>query len=426
MAQSGTLGIALAACFLSLTIAIAACGSAEAPHASPTPPTAVATEGAPPASVTIPDRFQALAAEIEARLSTFLQMLPPAPNTSSSATAFGAELLAANGNAGRALLAPQAMASVRFYLDQLMRLGVRGVTVQISDPLLLPDFPDSADYLQFYREVAAEVRRRGLLLVVETGPVFSGTIYSGLEIGDRWATAKEYFQQRRQQLVIIAREIRPDYLSLGNEPDTERMLTGLSFGLEEYMEFLRDTVKEIRGYGSVRLGAGTGTWDDPNYIKRFIEETPLDFINLHIYPLTNGRQDYLLRAIDLTRLAKSHGKEVIIGETWLYKISATEIQQRTPYVEAYARDNFSFWAPLDARFIEVLGRLAQQEGISYVSFFWSKFFFGYLPYDETTRAASPAELLKLSNRAAVEAMNRSAITAAGAALQRLASTTKAR
>ena len=383
----------------------------------PTPtPTALPT---PQTAAAVPERFQALYAELNSELAAIVRTLPEP--SAQSKTAFGAELLAANGNAGQALLLPQAMTSVRFYLDQMQALGVQGVSVQISDPLLMPDFPRSSEYLEFYKNVAAEVRRRGLLLMVESGPVFSGTDYSNVDVGGRWRDKEQYFRDRRVQLEIIAREIRPDFLSLGNEPDTERMLTRLSFSLDDYIAFLRETISVVRVPGGPRLGAGTGSWDDPQYVTRFVDELPLDFIDLHIYPLTNGKQDYIGRLIELSRLAKSRGRDIVIGEAWLYKASASEVQARIPYGEVYGRDYYSFWAPLDALYVDMVGRLAQREGISFVSFFWSKYLFGYLSYEDATSRLPATELIRLSNRAAVQAMSQGDVSPAGRALRRLTS-----
>jgi hypothetical protein len=43
------------------------------------------------------------------------------------------------------------MISLRAYLDGLQRIGVQGVSVQIADPLLAPEFPRSSEYLAITR-----------------------------------------------------------------------------------------------------------------------------------------------------------------------------------------------------------------------------------------------------------------------------------
>jgi hypothetical protein len=294
------------------------------------------------------------------------------------------------------------------------------VTVQISDPLFAPDFPRSAEYVQFYKTVAAEVRSRGLLLLVETGPVFAGTDYSSVQVGGRWPSNEAYFRDRSAQIARIAAEIGPDYLSMGNEPQTEQMLTGLRFTLDEYLDFLQRAAAAPRG--TTKLGAGTGTWEDPAWSRRIIAEVPLDFLDLHLYPLSNGRTDYVQRLVDLVRAARAASKEVLIGESWLYKLSDAEVQQSHAIATLFARDYYDFWAPLDARFIDVIGRLAAGEGVTYISFFWSKYLFAYLPYTPDAPSRPAQELMRASNQAALEAMRRQSVSPAGEALRRLTTT----
>ena len=179
---------------LALAVAGLACGTRPSPGGTASPSVSAG-------QAEVPGAFEDLYAELDKGLSRYAGAV--AEGGAGTVTAFGAELLAANGNQGPALLRPEAMASVRSNLDQLQRLGVRGVSVQISDPLLMSDFPGSAEYLQFYRRVADEVRRRGLLLLVETGPVFSGTLYSSVEVGGRWPDTKRYFEDRGQQVANL-------------------------------------------------------------------------------------------------------------------------------------------------------------------------------------------------------------------------------
>jgi len=363
-----------------------------------------------------------LHATLDSRLSVIAAGLPASMN---GRTAFGAELLSANGNAGESLLTPQAMQSVRTYLDGLQRLGVQGVSVQIADPLLAPDFPRSAECLRFYREVADEVRRRGLLLMVETGPVFAGTEYSSVRVGDRWPANEAYFRDRSAQIVTIATEIKPEHLSMGNEPQTEQMLTGLKFTLDEYIGFLQRTAAAAPR-GATKLGAGTGTWEDPAWARRILAHVSVDFLDLHQYPLTNGITDYTQRLVDLTREAKAKGKDVVIGEAWLYKSTDAELGQGQAVATKFGRDYFDVWASLDARFIDTIGRLADREGVSYVSFFWSKYFFAYLAYSQDLASRPAAELIRLSNQAASAALQQGTLTAAGEALKKLTAGFKGR
>src|SRR3990172_4829678 len=65
-------------------------------------------------------------------------------------------------NIGEPLFREQTWPAVILNLDRLQQLGVRGVKVAVKYPVLIPSFPRSADYLEFYRRVGQEVRRRNL------------------------------------------------------------------------------------------------------------------------------------------------------------------------------------------------------------------------------------------------------------------------
>jgi hypothetical protein len=104
------------------------------------------------------------------------------------------ELLVANGNRGEDLLKPDTLATMRLFLDRFKELGAAGVAVQIVYPLLGKDYPRSDEYLNFYRTVADEVRKRGLTLIIATGAPFSGTEFS---ISPRTTTWTSFARRRR-------------------------------------------------------------------------------------------------------------------------------------------------------------------------------------------------------------------------------------
>jgi hypothetical protein len=334
-------------------------------------------------------------------------------------TVFGAEIIVANGNRGEVLLEPGTMAGVRLYLDRLQEIGVGGVTVQIADPLINPGYPRSDEYLAFYRQVAEEVRRRGLVLAVEIGPVFPDPQFSRVQYDWSRLTLDEYFQIRHDDLVRIAAEIGPDYLSLGNEPATEAMLTGLSFSLQDYLAFVRETVADIDRSHGTRIGAGTGTWEDPAYLEAFTAEPGLDFIGLHLYPLSNGRTDYWLRAIEAAQAAEAAGRAVVVGEAWLYKASPDEVAAGIAYQDVFGRDPFSFWQPLDSRYLAAVVGMADWLHFDYVSFFWSGFFFGYLDYNAPLSGLPQTELYQRLNRAQLDGLQAGHLTETGRTYQAL-------
>jgi hypothetical protein len=415
---------------LMLIVALLATACSQSPTPGPlttnTPerassPIATATAGQPLAETApVPEEYQATYASLQGSLDSFHDYLSEHWDGSTGSTVFAAELLVANGNRGDVLLEPATMVGVKLYLDRFQELGLQGVTVAISFPLLSPDFPRSAEYLQFYQEVAQEVHRRGLKLLVESGPVFPDPEYSQVQVDFSGFTTETYFQAKREQLLLIASEVRPDYLAISGEPSTEQMLTGLSFPPAEYAAFAQQTAAAIDRSTGILVGAGAGTWEDPEYLRAFIADSSLDFINMHVYPLRSATADYLLRAVETAELARASGKKVLIGESWLYKASPSEVGK--PYQEIFPRDVFSFWEPLDMSFIEAMAGLAHYQGFEYVSLFWANYFFSYLDYDETPKNLSPAELMSRANDAASASLLAGTFSGTGETLKQLPST----
>ncbi|MEW5870707.1 MAG: hypothetical protein AB1894_15650 [Chloroflexota bacterium] len=396
-------------CLVLLGLTGLACAGSARPTAAPaTQPSApLATPILPTTSVSSafiapppPQEYQALYAELNAELDAFLATLPGSPG---QPPIFSAELMYANGNLGTYLLQAGILETARLALDRLQSLGVQGVGVQISYPLLQPDFPRSDEYLAFYKQIAADVHQHGMTLLVETGPVFPQAEYSGdfgRQVDYSGLTNQEYFDTKRQMLVTIAREIQPDYLALGNEPTTEEMLTGLRFTLQEYFDFVDATLAEIGSADNIKIGAGTGTWEESAYLEHFLQHPDLDFINIHIYPI--GQDGRLLeQARQAARRASQAGKDTVIGEAWLYKASHAELGGGLGgnHVEIYSRDAFSFWEPLDEKFMQAVIGMAEAEGIDFVSFFWTRYLLAYLDYDATS-SLSTLELSRQVNQAA--------------------------
>jgi hypothetical protein len=87
----------------------------------------------------------------------------------------------------------------------------------------------------------------------------------------------------------------------------------------------------------------------------------------------------------------------------------------------YGRDVYSFWQPLDSRFLEVLAKLANYENYEFISPFWSTYFFGYINYDSSTKDLPYTELRQLDNIAASQNMLNHKLSGAGLTYQKLIS-----
>ena len=157
-------------------------------------------------------------------------------------------------------------------------------------------------------------------------------------------------------------------------------------------------VKDLDHPG-VKLGAGAGSWVSIDYFKALAAIPELDYIDFHIYPVQYGfASDRVLKAAEVVR---AKGKGVSIGEAWLYKVLGREITRISP-VEAFSRDVFSFWQPLDENFIRLVADLARTIDAEFCSFFWMKYLYGYIDYTAETGRLSPGQLMQLSDHAAAE------------------------
>ncbi|UCH50787.1 MAG: hypothetical protein JSV54_07160 [Chloroflexota bacterium] len=369
------------------------------PPTTPTPtyppvqPTEVPT-------LTVPEEYRGLYEELDAALTHFEHNLNQEWSGQQGQTIFATELAFANGNVGEGLLLPQILDANRILLDRLQELGVKGVVLSIKYPLLQPDFPRSAEYLEFYKDIAAECRQRDMKILVETGAIFSGTDYSPVKVDWSKYTTESFLNGMRDQLLLIANEIKPDYLTLTEEPTTQEALTGLTIAPGLWTGFVNSILDEIDPSSGIQVGAGMGSWENRAYIDDILQMPRIDYIDLHIYPL--GKDGVLLdRVLDIVQDAHDVGKSVTIGECWLYKATPEEIVSG-PGIDGnvFNRDPFSFWYPLDARFFDIIINIADATNMEFVSFFWTRYLFAYVDYSAETGSLSIAEMNRRINQAA--------------------------
>lgn len=334
---------------------------------------------------------------------------------------WSAELLAANGNQGEVLLRDQAWPVVLMNLDAFQALGVRGVKVAVKYPILVPAFPRSTEYLEFYKRLSAELKRRNLKFLAQMTAAFREPVFSQVPVAPYYAgmTQERYRREKRQQAELIIRELRPDYLTLENEPQTQAQNLGLPVTVESFTELIQHMLAGLDRQG-VQVGAGTGTWDDIAYVQA-LARTGVDYIDLHIYPVTG---DFVVdRAFRMADIARRAGKRLVLGEAWLYKARERELggQAVASAPVLFARDVFGFWESLDVAYIAMIGKLSHHLRSDFTSFFWSRHFYGYIAYGEDTRRLPPGELFRRANLAAAQGMlaNPPQPTRAGLAFQDL-------
>jgi hypothetical protein len=356
----------------------------------------------------VPEVYRAAYREIAAELDRQLPFMSLPWGGKRTATAFGVELLAANSNRGPELLREQVVAGVGLTLDRLAELGVRCVALSLHYPVLTRGYPRSADYREFYRRIAAEVRRRGLAIVAEMGSAFAEPELDRLG-GVRGVRRDALNAGLREMAEAIVADIRPDFFTVLTEPDTLARNTGLTF---TPTEFARAVTHVVRGlpHDGVRLGAGAGTWSAHDYFKELALLPELDYLDLHIYPVQHGFASD--RALKAAEAARARGKGVSIGAAWLYKTSGRE-WRTVSAVEALGRDAFAFWQPLDQDFIRLVVELARRIDAEFCLFFGMKYLYAYLPLTPETARMSSAELMQASDRAAAENIQAGRLSATG-------------
>jgi hypothetical protein len=368
--------------------------------AIPTPiPIATGTAAA------IPAAYKGLYGFLQNNISQTNKVLNSVDKGQTNPLTFGAELLPANGNAGSELLGPTAMQGVDVYLDALQALNVQGVTIAVSYPLILPSFPNSAQYLAFFEAVAQDVRGRGLKLDVETGPIFPE---QGISVSYKGLTTTQYAREKNQIAQIIIDDLAPDWLNLGSEPDTEAKLLSLpqlntQAGWTAYVNAAMQGLDR----GSTKIAAGIGTWGNVA-IARSLVKTSLDTIAIHFYPITSNAD--IMTALQVATLAHQNGKSMTMDEAWLYK---SESFAGGDAYNVFKLDPFNFWAPLDQAYLATMVRLCQLENIEYVSPFWTGYFFGYLNYSPSVVGESYPEVRTAAWQATVEALENGQTTSTG-------------
>jgi hypothetical protein len=329
------------------------------------------------AGAPVPKRYRGLYDALASALDGWERM--PRRPAAGARPVWGGELLVANANRGEELLRPAALAGVKLFLDRFQELGLDGVTVSVNYPLLEPGFPRAAEYEAFYREVAREARRRGLTLEVESGVLFANTAFSTVRFDYGALSWEQLVRGRRAHTEAVLRAMAPDYLDLGAEPDTEARLAGKPRlnSPEPRAQMVRSILAGL-DRGKTRIAAGIGTWSDIGFVRAYLERTDLDAVALHLYPV--GRRT-LRTTYDAIAMARRAGKPVLLDECWLYKAGPGEGESIAANEAIFQRDLWSFWAPLDQRFLALVDRLAREEGLAYVSPFWSHQYFAYLEYD---------------------------------------------
>ena len=384
-----------------VALVVTACSSSGS-SATPTTQQSSTTASNQPASP-VPSQYRVLFEQLSSELDGYASAVASMPTLATPATAPpvpGTELLVANGNRLSSLLQPGTMTAVDQSLDSLRRLGVGGVTLGIKLPMLLPAFgPDSSAYTSFYATVADHARARGLKISVELGALFCNTPYANCNYQFP-GSLSGFAAMTAQQAQIVVSRIHPDYLTVLAEPSTEAALTRIAdFGTPSgAASYVQQVLSALGPHPGTLIGAGGSTWEPLNFDQALLAE-PIDYLDTHLYPIGANEVSAL---IDQAQLAHQAGKPIVADEVWLYK-TTTPNSAPTASTAVMRLDNFSFFEPLDARFLAITGQWARKAGAAYVSAFWGSHFFAYVDWTPQLDTLSYAQLSQQINTAYVQA-----------------------
>jgi hypothetical protein len=371
----------------------------------------------------VPAAYYDLYTELARQVDAFDQTLDAEWDGRPAPVLFSAEFFPANSNRNARLI-ESLHVGFQLALDRFEELGVKAVTFNISYPLLHSSFHRSlaerAEFIEVYRRLASEVRARRLKLIVKSHAMLAddpavAAFYAGLRSYD------EYRRGRMEVVYTIASELRPDFISVQSEPDTEALVTGQPVDSPEAsLDLVRSLVTAARLAGSgAAIGAGIGTWqrEHDTYVTNLLTRAGIDYLDLHVYPIGAGFLDRILGISDRARLA---GIPVAVSDAWLLKVR----EQELPFAplmlsEITARDAFSFWAPLDERFLTVMTKLAHSRRFLFLSPFWSNYFFAYLDYSRVGYLGE-RQIMELTHLASILGVRNGMWTTTGLAYRRLA------
>jgi hypothetical protein len=143
----------------------------------------------------------------------------------------------------------------------------------------------------------------------------------------------------------------------------------------------------VRGYEMARSNRrsrqdpdrrGSGSWSPLAYARALAEQTDVDFICIHIYPITGPM---LNNAREMARVAHVNRKQAAVDEAWLQKILKPGGGNNVAAsADVFRPDTYAFWQPLDQKFIALMLRMATGERIALVSFLWTNQLFAHLGY----------------------------------------------
>jgi hypothetical protein len=375
----------------------------------------------------VPAEYQDLYSSLSGYMADFSGTIDANWSGTKHPVTFTAQLSSANANTGPSMVQPSHYHGVLMELDGLRAMGVKGVLVEVPFPVLYrPFYENDADYQQyvsFYRKIGEEIRARGLTLIADsafllsrTGSANPGPFYKTLN----W---DQYVSGRVANTKAVLETMKPDYLIAVQEPDTEAVSTGQTqintpAGATYMLNAILAGTNAVRG--STKIGAGVGSWHVAyaDFLRNFTATT-IDFIDIHLFEVN---RKFLPQAVEIADMAAAAGKEISISGAWITKIRDSEVIPTAlgliPDSYIVARDNFSFWTPVDTEFLRNVVKFAHWKRASFITPFFGQYLRAYIPYSTATQDLSPYQLHTLERQEHVKSMQAGMYSSTGVAYSR--------
>jgi hypothetical protein len=345
----------------------------------------------------VPARFRPLYTELDQELAGAEKAVLALPGPMGGCPLMAPSLYQASSVFGPAEQGTQRWKDIMTELDGFQALGANAVSLMISFPNLTAGVKDPEPLLKFYELLAAEIRARKMKLLVEhfVYPSFVPTAEGKFVAGIRNLPDPKgaFLGLKRKEAELILSRVKPDYFSLITEPETNDRFLGTSITPEDYAVWLDSVTAGLPRADGTKIGAGAGVWESERYVAAFARIKGLDYIDIHFYPMKLGSEEFVPKFLKLAGQIRSAdpSKGLMVSEAWLYKHAADE-PKGVFNTEAYGRNAYDFWAPLDARFFELMNDIGRKEGISVIAPYFPQFFFITQKFDPAISPDWPASM----------------------------------
>ena len=279
-------------------------------------------------------------------------------------------------------------------VDAFKEAGVDRVDI---NPGLSPWLDSDQATIAKYDAAVARIKKHGLKLVLN--PQYS-------PIKHKVGSFAEWQERAITLYAELARRYQPDIFVVAHEPSTMASRIGKKVGVSDWVAFVRQATKVVKGKSpKTHIGAG-GLASERNYFNAFLGLPEVEVLTLDIYSILELRiYNQMIRA------AQDKGKPVYIEETWRPPYYHPQPGMTAEVVSLKNVGNQEFEA-LDSQWLHTMTAYAQANHLEAITPVWMFALFKYV--DGSGDLDDPAY-----NRAVVEAIMWGERTATFRTLQEL-------